>query len=45
MYRDLGFAVLSEDQIGSELRARRDAEAAHGLDPKIRISMRLPVDT
>ena len=40
-YERLGFAVLTEPEIGPELRARREAEAAHGLDPETRVCMRL----
>lgn len=40
LYEHLGFRVLGEDEIGPELRAVRDAEAAHGLDPQRRVCMR-----
>lgn len=40
LYRRLGFRALSEDELGPELRAVRDAEAAHGLDPERRVCMR-----
>ena len=43
LYRHLGFRVLAEREIGPELRAVRDAEAAHGLDPATRVCMRLDV--
>jgi GNAT superfamily N-acetyltransferase len=41
LYEHLGFRVIPEAEIGLELRALRDAEAAHGLDPLIRVCMRL----
>jgi GNAT superfamily N-acetyltransferase len=44
VYEHLGFRVLAEDEIGPELRAVRDAETAHGLDPSIRVCMRLDID-
>ena len=40
LYEHLGFEVLAEDQIGPGLRAVRDSEAAHGLDPSTRVCMR-----
>ena len=40
LYEHLGFVVIAEDQIGPELRAIRDAETAHGLDPTTRVCMR-----
>jgi GNAT superfamily N-acetyltransferase len=43
LYRHLGFRVLAEAEIGPELRAVRDAETAHGLDPASRVCMRLEV--
>jgi predicted N-acetyltransferase YhbS len=43
LYRHLGFRILAEDEIGPELRAVRDAETAHGLDPARRVCMRLTV--
>jgi hypothetical protein len=43
LYEHLGFMVLAEDEIGPELRAVREAEAAHGLDPAERVCMRLDV--
>lgn len=42
LYEHLGFRVLEEHELGPELRAVRDAEAAHGLDPTIRVCMRQP---
>lgn len=39
LYEHLGFRVLGEDEIGPELRAVRDAEAAHGLDVARRVCM------
>ena len=41
LYEHLGFRVLAEDEIGPELRALRATEAAHGLDPAVRVCMRL----
>ena len=39
-YEHRGFRVLSGDELGPGLRAVRDAEAAHGLDPALRVVMR-----
>jgi GNAT superfamily N-acetyltransferase len=41
LYEHLGFRVLSEDEIGPGLQALREAEANHGLDPDLRVVMRL----
>jgi GNAT superfamily N-acetyltransferase len=41
LYEHLGFTVLADDQIGAELRAVRDHEAHLGLDPALRVCMRL----
>jgi GNAT superfamily N-acetyltransferase len=41
LYEHLGYRVLAEDEVGPELAAVRDAEAAHGLDPATRSLMRL----
>lgn len=41
LYEHLGFRVLNEAEIGPELRAVREAEAVHGLDPATRVCMRL----
>jgi GNAT superfamily N-acetyltransferase len=41
LYEHLGFRVLADHELGPELRARRDAETAHGLDPARRVCMRL----
>ncbi len=43
LYEHLGFTVLTDDELGPGLRAVRDAEAAHGLDPATRVAMRLPL--
>ena len=43
LYEHLGFEVLAEDRIGPGLRAVRQAEAAHGLDPATRVCMRLTI--
>lgn len=40
LYEHLGFRVLAEGELSSGLRAVRDAEAAHGLDPTNRVCMR-----
>ncbi len=42
-YRHLGFRSLSDDELGPELRAVRDAETANGLDPGTRVCMRWEV--
>jgi GNAT superfamily N-acetyltransferase len=39
-YSRCGFRVLAEGELGPELRAKRDAETAHGLDPALRVCMR-----
>jgi GNAT superfamily N-acetyltransferase len=41
LYEHLGFQVMPEDEIGPELRALREVEASHGLDPKTRVCMRI----
>jgi GNAT superfamily N-acetyltransferase len=41
LYEHLGFRVLSPDQITPGVQARRDAETEHGLDPELRVVMRL----
>lgn len=43
LYEHLGFVVLAEDELTPELRALRDDETAHGLDPATRVCMRRPV--
>jgi hypothetical protein len=40
LYEHLGFRAMREHEIGPELRALRDTEAAHGLDPTTRVCMR-----
>jgi GNAT superfamily N-acetyltransferase len=40
LYRRLGFRALADEDIGPGLRAIRDAESAHGLDPATRTCMR-----
>jgi ribosomal protein S18 acetylase RimI-like enzyme len=42
LYRHLGFRVLGGDEIGPELRALTEVEAAHGLDPAARVCMHRP---
>lgn len=44
LYRHLGFHVLAEEEIGAELRALREEETAHGLDPSSRVCMRLDIE-
>jgi GNAT superfamily N-acetyltransferase len=44
LYEHLGFCVLSDSEIGPELRAVRAAEALHGLDPATRVCMRLHIN-
>lgn len=44
LYEHLGFRVLSGEEIGSGLRAVCDAEAEHGLDPDLRVVMRLDLN-
>jgi ribosomal protein S18 acetylase RimI-like enzyme len=44
LYEHLGFRVLAEEEIGPELRAVREVETAHGLDPATRVCMRLDLD-
>jgi GNAT superfamily N-acetyltransferase len=41
LYEHMGFRVLTEPEIGPELRAVRATEAAHGLDRAPRVCMRL----
>jgi len=41
LYEHLGFRVLAEKEISSGVQARRQAEADHGLDPDLRVVMRL----
>jgi GNAT superfamily N-acetyltransferase len=41
LYAHLGFVAIPENEIGPELRAVRDAETQHGLDPGARVCMRL----
>jgi GNAT superfamily N-acetyltransferase len=43
-YERLGFKVFAEEEIGPELSAVREVETAHGLDPAIRVCMRLVLD-
>lgn len=45
LYRHLGFQVMSERTIGPQLRAVRASETAHGLDPAMRVCMRLALDS
>jgi len=39
LYAHLGFRVLTEPELGPELRALRATEAVHGLDPATRVCM------
>jgi GNAT superfamily N-acetyltransferase len=41
LYEHLGFRILSPDQISPGLQAVRDAETEHGLDPHLRVVMRM----
>jgi GNAT superfamily N-acetyltransferase len=41
LYAHLGFRVVSDEEIGPGLRSVREAESAHGLDPAMRVVMRL----
>ena len=43
LYEHLGFRVLDEQEIGPGLRELREEEARRGLDPEIRVCMRLDV--
>jgi GNAT superfamily N-acetyltransferase len=43
LYRHLGFRDLADAELGPELRALRDRESEHGLDPSSRVCMRLEV--
>lgn len=43
LYEHLGFRVLTEPELGPELRGLRATEAAHGLDPNTRVCMMRPV--
>jgi ribosomal protein S18 acetylase RimI-like enzyme len=43
-YERCGFRVLRDGEIGLGLRRVRDAEAAHGLDPTLRVCMRRELD-
>lgn len=40
LYERVGFRVLEESEIGPELKALREIETTHGLDPTIRVCMR-----
>lgn len=44
LYEHLGFRVLADDELGPGLRAVRASEAAHGLDPALRVVMRRELD-
>jgi GNAT superfamily N-acetyltransferase len=41
LYEHLGFRVLHDEEIGVGLRTVRQAEVEHGLDPELRVVMRL----
>lgn len=43
LYEHLGFVALDEADLSLGLRAVRDAETDHGLDPATRVCMRRPV--
>jgi len=40
-YARHGFEALDESELGPELRRLRDDETRHGLDPRLRVCMRL----
>lgn len=44
LYEHLGFQVLADADLGPGLRAVREAEAAHGLAPALRVVMRRELD-
>lgn len=44
LYERLGFRVLADKELGPELRSVREVEAAHGLDPALRVVMRRELD-
>jgi GNAT superfamily N-acetyltransferase len=44
LYEHLCFRVLADDELGPGLRAVRQSEAAHGLDPALRVAMRRDLD-
>jgi GNAT superfamily N-acetyltransferase len=44
LYEHLGFRVVGSSEMGPELEARQAQEAEHGLDPELRVAMRLDVD-
>jgi GNAT superfamily N-acetyltransferase len=41
LYKHLGFRVLAQREISPGVQAVRDLEAEHGLDPDLRVVMRL----
>jgi GNAT superfamily N-acetyltransferase len=43
LYEHLGFRVLDEHEVGPELRAVREIEATHGLDPSTRVCMLMAI--
>lgn len=43
LYEHLGFRVLDDADLGPELAARRADEAAAGMDPALRVAVRLDV--
>lgn len=43
LYEHLGFAVIDDPELQPGLRAVRDAETKHGLDPNTRVCMRRAV--
>jgi GNAT superfamily N-acetyltransferase len=44
LYEHVGFVVMTDDEMGPELAALVDTEAAHGLDPNTRVCMRRQVN-
>jgi GNAT superfamily N-acetyltransferase len=43
LYLHVGFRILADSEIGPQLRAVREEEAARGLDPATRVCMRMEV--
>jgi len=44
LYEHLGFVVIPGEETGPELRAVRDTETLQGLDPAMRVCMRLDLN-
>jgi GNAT superfamily N-acetyltransferase len=43
LYEHLGFVMMQERELGPELRSVREEEARHGLDPALRVCLRLAI--